>query len=83
MHDQLEQRVVDVVQDTLRSHGDDPHLVVGANDSMDTLACWDSLTFMTVFLAVNDAFGLDPDFDDAIHYLAVPSLVAYLEDQIS
>ena len=82
MTDSLEQRVVDIVQDTLRSRGDDPHVVVGANDSMDTLACWDSLTFMTVFLAVNDAFGLDPEFDDAIHYMAVPSLVAYLQGQM-
>ena len=82
MADLLEQRVVDLIQQTLRSNGDDPQLVVGPDDSMDTVAGWDSLTFMTIFLAVNDAFGLDPDFDDAIHYMAVPSLVAYLEMQL-
>ena len=46
---------------------------------METIAEWDSLTFMSVFSAVNDAFGIDPDFDDANHYLSIPALHRYSE----
>lgn len=59
-----------------------PGLVVEGNDSMETLPSWDSLSFMTVFLAINDAFNLDPDFDDAVHYMAVPTLVSYLRGHV-
>lgn len=83
MTDQLERRVLEVVQDALRSTTHDPDLIVGEDDSMDTVPGWDSLTFMSVFLAVNDAFALTPDFDDAIHYTAVPSVVTYLREQLS
>ena len=82
MADSLEQHVTDIIQETLRSTSGDPRLVVGPDDSMDTLGDWDSLSFMTVFLAVNEAFDLDPDFDDAVHYMAVPSIVAYLQTQL-
>ncbi len=82
MPELLEHRVVDLIQQTLRSAGSDPQLVVGPDDSMETVAGWDSLSFMTVFLAVNDEFDLSPDFDDAVHYMAVPSLIAYLETQL-
>ncbi|MEM7092785.1 MAG: acyl carrier protein [Actinomycetota bacterium] len=79
MTDQLEARVIEIVRDTLRT--DDPDVHVGSDDSMDTIAGWDSLQFMSVFMAINDAFSLDPDFDDAIHYTAIPSLVAYVREQ--
>ena len=79
MTDNLEARVISVVQDTLRT--EDPDVTISSDDSMDTIAGWDSLQFMNVFIAVNDAFALDPDFDDAIHYTAIPSLVAYVRDQ--
>lgn len=82
MPDVLEGRVVDVVQDALRSTGGGPELVVGNEDSMETLSAWDSLSFMSVYVAINDAFGLDPDFDDAVHYMAIPTLVSYLRQQL-
>ena len=46
---------------------------------METIAEWDSLHFVSVFLAVNEAFGIDPDFDDAVHYISIASLCDYLE----
>jgi acyl carrier protein len=79
MTDQLEASVIGVVEHTLRS--DDPDLTIAADDSMDTVAGWDSLQFMAVFTAINEAFSLDPDFDDAIHYTDIPKLVAYVRDQ--
>lgn len=78
----LDQRVVEVVQDALRTATADPTLTVDEHDSMETVAGWDSLAFMAVFTAVNDAFTLDPDFDDAIHYTGLPSLLAYLRQQL-
>jgi acyl carrier protein len=79
MTEQLEARVIEIIQTTLRT--EDPAVSIGRDDSMDTIAGWDSLQFMNIFVAINDAFALDPDFDDAIHYTAIPSLVAYLRDQ--
>jgi len=78
--DDLETRVIAIVQDTLRQHGDSD-LVLSAADSMDTIAEWDSMQFMSIFLTVNEEFQLDPDFDDAIHYTAIESLVSYLRRQ--
>jgi acyl carrier protein len=50
---------------------------------MQTVAAWDSLNFMKVFLAINEAFGVDPDFDDAIHYTSVRTLLAYLKEKVA
>ena len=79
MADSLEARIVQVIESTLREQSDNTELTLGAEDSMETIAEWDSLTFMSVFTAINDAFGIDPDFDDAVHYLSIPSLYRYLE----
>ncbi len=76
--DPLEQRVLDVVQSAIRTATGDVSLVIGLGDSMETVPGWDSLTFMSVWAAVNEAFAIDPDFDDAINYISVPALVAYL-----
>ena len=83
MTDPLEQRIIKISQDALRNNGEDKDVLVTADDSMETVAAWDSLTFMSVFLAVNEAFGVNPDFDDAIHYTAVKTLCAYLKEQVA
>lgn len=79
--DPFEQRVVAVVQDAIRTATGDAGLVIGSDASMESVSGWDSMTFMSVFMAVNDAFDIDPDFDDAINYISVPSLVTYLRGQ--
>ena len=78
MAESLEARVIEIVEATLREQSGNRELTVCAGDSMETLAEWDSLTFMSVFSAVNAAFGLEPDFDDAVHYISVASLRGYL-----
>lgn len=80
MADTLENRIVNVIQSTLRDRNNHPDLTIGSNDSMETIECWDSLAFMSVFLAVNDEFGIDPEFDDAVHYTSVQTLHAYLSE---
>ena len=79
MADSLERRLVGIIEAELRKQSGNEELMLCAEDSMETIAEWDSLTFMSVFAAVNKAFGIDPDFDDAIHYTSVPSLRDYLE----
>ena len=79
MADSLEARIVEIVESTLRKQSSNSALALCAEDSMETIAEWDSLTFMSVFAAINDAFEIDPDFDDAIYYLSIPSLHRYLE----
>lgn len=81
MPDPLKQRIVDVIQTAVRETVGKPDVTITADDSMDTVADWDSISFMSVFLAVNEAFGLNPDFDDAIHYTSVEALYAYLKGQ--
>ena len=78
MAESLEARVIEIVEATLREQSGNEELTVCAGDSMETLAEWDSLTFMSVFSAVNEAFGIEPDFDDAVHYISVASLRGYL-----
>lgn len=79
MADSFQERIVRIIESTLREESGNPELALGADDSMDTIAEWDSMAFMSVFSAINDAFGIDPDFDDAIHYLSVESLHLYLD----
>lgn len=83
MTDSLEQRIIDIVQDTLRKQGKVSDVLVCADDSMETLAAWDSMSFMSVFIAINEAFGLNPDFDDAIHYTSVKSIYLFLRKQVA
>jgi len=78
MADSLEGRIVEIIQFTLRRESDNSELTLGPSDSMETVGEWDSLSFMSVFSAINEAFGIDPEFDDAVHYLSVPSLCRYL-----
>lgn len=81
MTEPLEQRIIEIIQAALRNPDTGQSVIVTADDSMETVAAWDSLSFMRVFSAINAAFGLDPDFDDAIHYTSVRTLCAYLSEQ--
>ena len=81
MSEDIESRIIGIIQDTLNADGRD--VVVTAADSMETIPAWDSLTFMKVFLAINEAFGVSPDFDDAIHYTSVRTLHEFLREQLA
>jgi acyl carrier protein len=83
MADPLTNRVIDVVQDALRDAGVTPTMRITAEDSMETVQGWDSLSFMTVFAAINKAFGLSADFDDAIHYTSIRKLCEYLQSRVA
>ena len=78
MAESLEARLIGIIETTLRQQSGNEALILCADDSMETVAEWDSLSFMSVFCAINEAFGIDPDFDDAFHYTSVASLRDYL-----
>lgn len=80
MTESLEQRIIEVIQYALRDEGKKQDVRITADDSMQTVAVWDSLNFMRVFAAINEAFDLHPDFDEAIHYTSVKALYAYLKE---
>lgn len=81
--DPLEQRIIEIIQDALRNNSEEQDVLLTVDDSMETVGAWDSLTFMSVFLAINEAFGVNPDFDDAIHYTSVTALCAYLKEEVA
>ena len=83
MADTMESRIVDIVESTLRAHSGNLDLVCCAGDSMETVAEWDSLAFISVFSAINEAFGIDPDFDDAVHYVSIATIRDYLGSVLS
>jgi acyl carrier protein len=79
MANELQARVIAIVQDTLRDESGRGDLVVMPEDSMDTVPEWDSISFMKVFLAINAVYGIDPDFDEAIHYTSISTLTEFLQ----
>ena len=83
MTEPLEQRIIEIVQYALRDEGKEQDIRITADDSMQTVAAWDSLSFMRVFMAINEAFGVNPDFDEAIHYTSVKALHDYLKKRVA
>lgn len=80
MTDAIEQQIIDTIETALRDKSGEQDIRITIDDSMETVAAWDSLTFMSIFLAINESFGVNPDFDDAIHYTSVKTLYAYLKE---
>jgi len=56
---------------------------IDVDSSMDNTPEWDSLDFINIFLAINQAFEIDPDPDDAIHYRSVVEIVGFVEKESS
>ena len=83
MTDDLTTKVIHIVQDTLRSESGRADLVVTAEDGMETISDWDSMNFMKVFLNINEAFEINTDFDDAIHYTSISTLTDFLRTEIT
>jgi len=50
---------------------------VTVNSKMNDPREWDSLAFVSVFLGVNEAFDLDADDDDAIHFMSVQQIMDF------
>ena len=79
MADPTQDKIIAIIQDILQEDAGGAAVEVTPDASMETLPAWDSMSFMKVFMAINEAFGVDPDFDDAVHYTSVPALTAYIK----
>lgn len=53
---------------------------VRSDSKMGDPAEWDSLSFITVFTAVSDAYGVELADDDAFHFMAIPTMHSFLEE---
>ncbi len=78
----ISETVISVVQDTLNSINSEAE-IIGIDDSMQTIASWDSLAFMAVFTAINDSFSISPNFDDAIHYISIRSIIEFVSSNVT
>ncbi len=56
---------------------------ITASSTMEGMPEWDSLNFINIFLAVNEAFGIDPDPDDALHYNSISNIVAFVTKELA
>ena len=83
MQDPILSRAILIIENTLNQNRSPEEAVkIGPEDSMETVAAWDSLSFVSIFLALNEEFGLDVDADEAIHYRSVPAIVDYVSRRI-
>lgn len=56
---------------------------ISAESQMGTPSEWDSLSFVVVFTTVGDAFDVELDDDDAIHFTSISTMYAFLNDLMS
>ena len=82
MDDEVSNKVINVVERVLADKLRDRGGVITTDSSMESMAEWDSLNFINIFLAVNEAFDIDPDPDDAIHYGSIASIVDFVKKSL-
>jgi acyl carrier protein len=78
----LTEEVCKVVTDTLivSKSVDALKSPITADSNMDTIAEWDSLAFVDVFLTVSEHFHIDVDQDDAIQFISIEGIVELIEE---
>ena len=75
-------KVCEVVGDALLTVSEKQALSmpVTAEGAMGEPAEWDSLSFIVVFNAIAEAFGVELEDDDAIHFTSIPAMHAFLNE---
>ena len=75
-------RLCTVIEDALKVTGNVDQLSekVTEGSKMGEPKEWDSLSFVGVFTAVSEAFDVELEYDDAIHFREVRSIHVFLED---
>jgi acyl carrier protein len=71
-----------VIEDALKATSNTATLSqpVTPESQMGSPREWDSLSFVAVFIAVGEAFDIELDDDDAIHFQAVPAMYQFLDE---
>jgi acyl carrier protein len=65
---------------TTESDGDVHAIEVTADSCMGFPTEWDSLGFVSVFIAIGAGYDLELDDDDAIHFQSIVGIEAFLRD---
>ncbi len=75
-------RVCAVVEDAIRTAANKAELSAPVTplSRMGEPREWDSLSFVVVFNAISEAFGVDLEDDDAIHLTSIPAMFELLQD---
>ncbi len=75
-------RVCEVVADALLTASEKAELsnAVTPQSEMGEPTEWDSLAFIVVFTAIAEAFEVELEDDDAIHFTSIPAMHAFLNE---
>ncbi len=71
-----------VIEDGIKAASPSGELTENVTESskMGAPREWDSLSFVAVFNAVSEAFNVELEYDDAIHFRDVKSIHEFLEE---
>jgi acyl carrier protein len=82
MSDEIIQKTIDVVTTVLAEKLAASGAEITASSSMEAMVEWDSLNFINIFLAINEAFDIEPDPDDAIHYGSISGIADFVRNSL-
>lgn len=74
--------ICSVIQTTLEGMNANAQLseLVTADSAMGTPREWDSLAFVSIFMALTEHFQIEVDEDEAIHFLSVRGINSFLDE---
>ena len=80
-----ENMLLQVIEDALKLAANSSSLSqpVTLDSKMGSPREWDSLSFVAVFNAVGEAFDIEMDNDDAIHFLTVSTMYQFLNEMLN
>ena len=74
-----EMTIIEIVSRVLASRR--PGVVVSASSAMGSPTEWDSLAFVEIFTSVISHFGIDASDDDAVNFMSVSEIVAFVDSK--
>ena len=76
-------KTIEIVENVLAANLQSTGNRITADSTMEAMREWDSLNFINIFLAINEAFGIDPDTDDALHYNSISGIVDFVTRELA
>jgi acyl carrier protein len=77
--EQVTDQVIAIVREVLAGRGA-PDALISVDSGMGNPPAWDSLAFVEIFTTVSSRLDLDVSDDDAIHFMTVREIVAFVVD---
>ncbi len=75
-------KLIVLVEDILKNVSDKKELSspIAINSRMGDPIEWDSLTFVSIFIGVGEAYEIELDDDDAIHFQSIDGIATFLSE---